>query len=105
MPGGLLFATTTPLGFSVDVTRERWGLIASTKHPVMSGREDDVRAALKTPDEVRRSRRDAEMLLFYRLVRPGRWTYAVVRRTAETGLLITAYPTNAVKEGEQIWAR
>ena len=103
--GGLLFEATTPIGLNVDVLRERWSLIVSTKHPVMSGHEDDVRAALERPDEVRRSRRDPDVLLFYRLERPGRWTCAVIRRTDEDGLLITAYPTDAVKEGEQIWVK
>ena len=90
---------------SVVVTRERWNLIVSIKHPVMNGHEDDVRAALEHPDEVRRSRRDPDVLLFYRLERPGRWTCAVIRRTDEGGLLVTAYPTDAVKEGEQIWVK
>jgi hypothetical protein len=85
--------------------RERWSLIVSTKHPVMSGREDDVRAALQSPDEIRRSRRDAEVFLFYRRERPGRWTCAVVRRRATDGLLVTAYPTDAMKEGDQIWVK
>lgn len=61
--GRLLFKATTPLTFSVEVTRERWDLIVSVKHPVMNGREADVRATLERPDEVRRSRRDAEVLL------------------------------------------
>lgn len=36
------FSVVTPLGFSVSVTHERWGLITSVKHPVTSGREADV---------------------------------------------------------------
>ena len=105
MTGRLLIEATTPLGFSVEVTLERWNLITSVKHPVMNGREDSVRATLEQPDVIRRSRRDAEVLLFYRQERPGRWTCAVVRRTAAGGSLVTAYPTDAVKEGEQIWVR
>lgn len=61
----LLFEVRTPLGFSVRVTRTRWELIATIKHPVMSGRESSVRLALESPDEVRQSRSDAEVLLFY----------------------------------------
>ncbi len=62
----LLFEARTPLGFSVRVTRTRWELITTFKHPVMSGRESIVRLALESPDEVRQSRSDAEMLLFYK---------------------------------------
>lgn len=105
MPSEALFDAVTPLAFTVNVTRERWSLIVSIKHPVMDGRDDDVRAALQNPDEVRRSRRDEDIPLFYRAERPGRLTCAVVRRTGQGGFLITAYPTDAVKEGEQIWVR
>jgi hypothetical protein len=35
----LLFEVLTPLGFTVRVTRGRWSLIATIKHPVMLGRE------------------------------------------------------------------
>lgn len=105
MTGRLPIKATTPLGFSVEVTSERWNLITVVKHPVMNGREDSVRGTLEQPDVIRKSRRDAEVLLFYRLERPGRWTCAVVRRTAAVGLLVTAYPTDAMKEGEQIWVK
>ena len=51
----VLFAVRTPLEFAVRVTRGRWGLITTTKHPVMAGRESSVRLALESPDEVRQS--------------------------------------------------
>jgi hypothetical protein len=100
-----LFHADTPLGFRVTVTAERWRLITFSKHPVMKGREQLVEEALNSPDAIRRSRGDADVLLFYRVERPGRWTCAVVRRSGERAFLITAYPTDAVKEGEQTWAR
>jgi hypothetical protein len=31
----LLFEAVTPLGFTVRVTRERWNLITTIKHPVL----------------------------------------------------------------------
>ena len=75
------------------------------KHPVMAGREADVQETLRDPDEIRRSRSDPQVLLFYKSERRARWVCAVARRTDGTGFLITAYPTDAVKEGEQIWHR
>lgn len=95
----------TSLGFPVILEEERWEYIVSVKHPVMDSRKDDVLKALITPIEVRRSRRDPNVLLFYRAERPGRWICVVVRRLDEAGTLITAYPTDAIKEGEQIWRR
>lgn len=50
----VLFEALTPLGFQVRVTRGRWNLITTVKHPVMAGREDVVKATLEIPDEIRR---------------------------------------------------
>jgi len=101
----LLFEVLTPLGFRVRVTRARWELIVTVKHPAMAGREADVKAALAHPEEVRQSRSDPDVYLFYQAERIGRWVCAVSKRLDEEGFLITAYPTDAVKEGVQIWPR
>ncbi len=101
----LLFEARTPLGFSVRVTTGRWTLIITAKHPVMAGREALVRAALEAPDEIRQSRIDPQVLLFYKAEATRHWTCAVAKRTAEAPFLITAYPTDAVKEGVRIWPK
>ena len=101
----LLFEAQTPLGFIVRVTAERWKVIITAKHPVMAGREGLVRAALETPDEIRQSRIAPQVLLFYKAEATKRWTCAVVKRLADSGFLITAYPTDAVKEGVRIWPK
>ncbi|MFO0791341.1 MAG: hypothetical protein U0805_17920 [Pirellulales bacterium] len=101
--GELLFVADTPLGFRVRVTRAYWELITKIKHPTMAGRVRDVELALATPDEVRRSRTDDGVLLFYKAERERRWVCAVCRRLDRNGFLITAYPTDAIKEGERIW--
>lgn len=105
-PGpNLLFDVLTPLGFWVRVTRERWELITTVKHPVMAGREGVVRATLESPEQVRQSRSDAQVLLFYHAEGASRWVCAVARRAEDQGFLITAYPTDAIKEGTQIWPK
>jgi hypothetical protein len=101
----LFFEVATPLDFSVRVTRNYWELIIAIKHPVMRGREADVQDALREPDEIRRSRNDPAVHLFYRMERPKRWTCAVVKRLNGDGFLITAFPTDAIKEGERIWSK
>ena len=101
----LLFEVLTPLGFRVRVTRERWNLITTAMHPVMVGREDVVRATLENPEQIRQSRSDSEVLLFYRAERSSRWVCAVAKRAAGQGFLITAYPTDAIKEGSQVWPK
>jgi hypothetical protein len=60
----MLFEARTPLGFLVRVSRARWELITTVKHPVMTGRESSVKTTLENPDEIRQSRTDPEVLLF-----------------------------------------
>ena len=69
----------------------------------MAGREDAVKGALEGPDEVRASRTDRQVLLFYRSESAKRWTCAVVKRADDAWFLITSYPTEAIKEGIRVW--
>jgi hypothetical protein len=101
----LLFEARTPLGFTVRVTRAYWNIITTIKHPVMAGCAAEVQAALESPDEIRRSKSDANVYLFYRSRRNRRWVCAVSKREGRSGFLITAYPTDAIKEGERIWPK
>ncbi len=102
--GTALFEVPTPLGFSVRCTRAYWEFIVTYKHPVMAGREKEIQETLRDPDEVRRSRKAAEIFLFYR-GGPPRWLCAVAKRQNSGGVLITAYPTDAIKAGERIWTK
>jgi hypothetical protein len=99
----VLFEVETPLGFAVRVTKAAWTLITTVKHPVMAGREDSVRKTLESPDEIRASRLDTSVYLFYRSERKKRWMCAVTKRLDGDGFLITAYPTDAIKVGDRVW--
>ncbi len=66
----LSFEVSTVLGFDVRVPGKVWELIVTTKHPSMQGRERDVKEALQSPDEIRKSRSDPAVFLFYRQERP-----------------------------------
>lgn len=101
----ILFEAKTPLGFTVRVSREYWNVITTMKHPVMAGCEAEVQATLETPEEIRRSKSDANVYLFYRSRRNRRWVCAVSKQEGDAGFLITAYPTDAIKEGEKIWPK
>jgi len=104
-PDELLFEAMTPLGFRVRVTRRYWELIITVKHPVMAGRKNDVKNTLQNPSEIRQSKGDLKVYLFYKPERIGRWVCAVARRLDGDGFLITAYPTDAIKEGELLWPK
>ena len=71
----------------------------------MGGHEQLVKEVLKNPDEIRRSRSDFNVYLFYKLDQHKRWICAIARRLNGEGFLITTYPTDAIKEGERIWLR
>ena len=60
-PDELLFEVLTPLGFRVRVSRAYWELIVTIKHPVMAGREKDVKDALQNPSEIRQSKSDPDV--------------------------------------------
>ena len=99
----ILFEVMTPLGFQVRVTKVYWELIVTIKHPIMAGREEDVKIALAQPDEIRQSKSDEMVFLFYKEEREKRWICAVSKQTGSEGFLITTYPTDAIKEGVQVW--
>ena len=99
----MLFEVFTPLGFNVRVSRAYWEVIVTIKHPVMAGCESAVRDALAHPEEVRMSRSDDAVYLFYGKQDQHRWVCAVAKRLNGEGFLITAYPTDAIKEGVRIW--
>ena len=101
----MLFEVLTPLSFRVQVMRANWELITTIKHPVMLGREQDVQETLQYPEEIRLSRSDMQVYLFYKLERIGRWICTVAKRQDDNGFLITAYLTDAIKEGKRIWPK
>lgn len=79
MESDILFEILTPLGFRVRVTRGYWEFIVTVKHPVMRERATEVQDVLRIPDEIRRSRSDPVVFLFYRAAQPGRWFCAVAK--------------------------
>jgi hypothetical protein len=70
----------------------------------MRGHDQDVRFALVEPDEIRRSRKDRDIFLFYRRGQ-FRWICAVAKRENGEGFLVTAYPTDNVKIGDVVWKK
>ena len=96
------FEILTPLNFTVRTSEEYWQKLI-IKHPDIADLEAEVRQALNSPDEIRCSSRDPDLLLFYLVLKEKRWVVAVARRLNGDGFLITAYQTDAIKEGETLW--
>ena len=105
LSGELLFEIETPLGFAVRTTVSYWELITTVKHPIMRDKLEDVRQTLTSPNEIRLSKSDPQVYLFYRSDGQKRWVCAVTKRLGDTGFLMTAYRTSAIKEGDRLWPK
>ena len=93
----------TPLNVEVRTTTGYWEYLITMKHPVMKGKEDMVKAALQFPDEIRQSKTDKDVFLYYKQF--DKLYCVVVKHIGMEGFLITAYPTDKVKEGDSIWTK
>lgn len=100
----LLFEVTSVLDKNVRTTIQYWQRITKDKHPSMLGREADVKIALSDADEVRISRSDPNVYLYYKQF-DSRFMCVVVRHENGTGFVITCYLTDNIKEGSEIWKK
>lgn len=101
----LLFDVATPIGITVHTTRQYWAYITNSKHPSLQDKIELVVQTLQQPDQIRQSRSDPNVLLFYHRIGSIRWVCAVVKDQGETGFLISAYPTDKIKRGKMIWKK
>ncbi len=100
-----MFDVPTPLDFSVRVTENYWNIIISIKHPIMNGKEEEVKLTLIDPDEIRQSLKDDNVYLFYKKQKEKRWLCAVIKDSAGYGFLITVYQKDNIKVGKEIWKK
>ena len=98
------FEIQTKFGILVSTTKSYWNVITHIKHPTVKGKEIEVKQTLHDPDEIRISKKDKSVLLFYRKFAP-RYLCVVVKFFKKRGFIITAYWTKKIKEGELKWKR
>ena len=100
-PPAPLLKVFTPIGLLVRTTEPYWVLL-QLKHPEIRGRLADVERCLAAPDQVRQSKQDAAVYLFYR--RSASYHLCVVvKRLDGQGFVVTCYITDAIKEGTAVW--
>ena len=99
----IYFSAETPLGIVIRTTRIYWEKITNTKHPSIKKYESEVRKTLENPDQIRRSRQDSNVHLYYKSL--GKVSICVVADHLDRnqGYIITAYLTDRIKEGEKIY--
>jgi hypothetical protein len=74
------------------------------KHPMMAGKEELVKDALREPSEVRRSRNDRSVFIYYR-TSGKRFGAVVCKHLDGEGYIIAAYITDKIKIGEVVWEK
>jgi hypothetical protein len=98
------FEVKAILGKKIRTTEEYWKLISELKHPLVKRYEGEVKETIQNPDEVRRSKRDYSVFLYYK--KYGNWFICVlVRHLNNEGYIITAYVADKMKKGDVIWQR
>jgi hypothetical protein len=94
-------------GQSVRLTDERLAHIL--EHAELVGMGDELERILRVPSEVRRSRSDDDVRLFYEFYTEtqvgGKWLCVVVKYLPDDAFVITAYLTETVKAGEIVWPK
>jgi predicted transglutaminase-like protease len=102
-PDEIFFKIKTPLDVEVRTTINYWQYLIDIKHPIMKNKETTVKNTLKNPDEIRQSKIDKEIFLYYKKLDK---LYCVVAKHIDlNGFLIKAYPTDKIKEGDLIWKK
>ena len=105
MVKGVYFQIKTPNGITIRTTTDYWNRIITVKHPSIAKYESEVRDSLKDLDEIRRSKQDIKVNLYYKNI--GKVYVCVIAEHTDNqeGYIITAYLTDRIKEGEQIYVK
>jgi hypothetical protein len=92
-------------GRSIRLTEERWAHIS--EHPEMAGMEAALEQTLAAPEVIVQSSGDPEARLYYRFFSAtrlgGKYLCVVVKVRGEDAFVVTAYLTDQVKKGKDLW--
>ena len=94
-------------GRPVRLTDERVAHIL--QHQEMAEMEAEIERVLQAPAEVRMSRSDDSVQLFYEFYAQtlvgGKWFCVVVKYQPDDAFVVTAYLTDQLKAGETLWPK
>ena len=92
-------------GRNVRLTDERLAHILERTE--MRGMREEIIRTLQAPAQVRVSRSDPTVRLFYEFCSQtrigGKWLCVVVKYSVDDAFVITAYLTDRFKTGERVW--
>ena len=95
------------LGDKVDLPNERWDHIIK-EHPEVELHKSKIGEVLNDPAYVKRSRRDKDVLLYYRYysdIFNGKYLLVVVKKGRERSFILTCYITDEIRKGDALWKR
>lgn len=104
MSSDRVFEVTSKLGRKIRMSKAHWEYIVGIKHPSMRGMHEFVKRALTEPIEIRRSKRDPTVHLFYGRSGGRLLCCTVAKFLNGEGFVITAYLTGRMV-GDSIWKR
>ena len=94
-------------GLAIRLTDERLAHIL--EHPEMASMERAIEATLRHPQAVIQSLSDEQARLYYRFYMGtmvgDKYLCVVVKVRAAAAFVLTAYLTDKVKKGEQLWPK
>lgn len=105
MVADIYFSVQTPKGIIIRTTKSYWVRITTVKHPSIAKYEKQVKKALRNPDEIRKSQQDEKVHLYYKKIGKLHICVVVAHDQETGGYIITAYLTDRIKEGEQIYVK
>jgi hypothetical protein len=88
----------------IIVTEYRWLLITKFKHPIMHDKEKEVKETITNPDQIRISKIDCLVFLYYKKFQDAH-VCVVVKHIHSKGFIITTYITTFIKQGEIVWKK
>jgi hypothetical protein len=91
---------------TVELTEERWSHIIK-EHPEVLPFKDRIEVVLKEPDYIKRSSRDANVLMYYKFyddIFNGNYLLVVVKEAIRS-FVLTCYITDGIRKGETLWEK
>lgn len=75
------------------------------KHPSVRKFEEKIKETLQDPDQVRRSKIDTKVYLYYKSVGKLSACVVVEHLNEDEGYIVTAYITDRIKEGDKVYEK
>jgi len=97
---------TDIFGDSIELTDERWHHIVR-EQPEVSLYRERIQEIMLTPDYVKKSSRDPEVLLYYKFysdIFMGKYMLIVAKKGLRS-FILSCYITDIIKKGVTLWER